>query len=301
MLAKEQIPAAEISTSLQNFFDSSTIYAAFWPVNRFAWFTKETGYQGLEWHPTRLIAGLQMNFGLVKPREKLSIIAGHQSFRSEKTLAQALAHPNRILAVYSFLVLPERIKSLNDLQKLQQVVGRKLPMVLYPSHPGEESGTARPFAEKTFQPAPEVMKMWGIKTPQELAEKMKQFGYTGLCLDLFHFRRPGKSNLNPWQETLPKLLPHTQEIHISAGRIDMQNKGIDTLEELKDLLSGKGVSELARILGTIKELGWSGRVVTEIPASALHQLRASGGKYLSVSALIEDHRKIVATLEDLLS
>lgn len=297
-------PRLEIDTSVINLFDKSVFYTTFWSTEALVETAKNAGYRGFEWHSIRTVAGVQMNAGLTTQHSKEAVFSLHQSWRSEKSLAAAWKHPNRPLAMMAYVLLPERISSLNDLERLQKVLGRKLPVVLYPSHPDEESGTNRDFAEKIFQPYTEVMRWWEVETPEELIAEAYKRGYTGLCLDLFHMRRKNTDGygLNPWQETLPQLLPHTSEIHISAGRIDLSYvKGNpDTESELKSLLDPKNNTELLEMLRAIRELGWRGRVVTEIPAIALHRLRGKGS-LLSVKDLIQDHRKIVTNIQNFLA
>lgn len=297
-------PSVEVDSSIGNLFDKSILYTAAWPVEAFVDTIQKSGYRGLEWHPLRgIFAGAQMSLGLVSKHSKDAVRSLHQSYRSEKSLREAWHHPNRSLAMISYVLLPERVSSLNDLERLQRVVGRELPVVLYPENPGEESGTSRKFAEKTFQPTPEVMHRWNVKTVEELATEAYKRGYTGLCVDLFHMRAQnvGEIGLSPWQETLPQLLPHAQEIHVAVGRTDIKQGQIDTEQELRDLLSGRGDSELLEMLRMIRESKWTGRIVTEIPAFALHAVRASRSTFSSVNDLIEDHRRIVGNIQDLLA
>ena len=160
----------EIDTANGNLFDISTFYTALLPAHAMVDGIKEAGYRGFEWHPLRfpILSGAQMNSGLISEGVKDAVVSLHQSYRSEKSLGEALHHPNRALAVVSYLVLPERVASLDDLERIQKGVGRELPVVLYPAREGEESGTERLFGEKTFQPLPEVMQQWGVATPEEL-------------------------------------------------------------------------------------------------------------------------------------
>lgn len=300
MMNHEYYPQSfEINSSLMNLFDKSTLYTAFWPAHAFVDTVKQSGYEGLEWHPVKgLVAGQQMNHGLVGNDTKDAIRSLHQSWRSEKSVGEAWHHPKRGLAVVSYLLLSERIASLDTLEHLQDVVGRKLPVVLYPEKPGEPSGTDRKFDETSFQPTPEVMREWKVATPSSLIYAAQRRGYDCLCLDLFHIRERSNSgiDLNPWRETIPWLLPFTREIHVSAGRVDMNAPYVDTMQELKDLLAGKGETDLMNMLRSIASSGWRGRIVTEIPAQALHAIRSETGRRTSMNDLIDDHKKIVDTI-----
>lgn len=301
-----QTSEIEIGSSIMSMFDASTIYTAAWPVRAFADITNEAGYNGgLEWHPVRgMLAGIQVKSGLVNLYEKESIQSLHQSWREEKSLGDVLHHPNKPLALISYVLLPERVKSLNDLQQLQETVGRELPVVLYPpSKLGEESGTDRNFGEKLFQPTAEIMQAWNVRSVSELIGEMTPRGYTGLCLDLFHMRRPYDTevNLDPWQETLPQLLPYTKEIHVAAGRVDIGQDRIDTEAELRDLLQGTVTTEMSHMLQEIAKTNWTGRVVTEVPAMALHQNRKNAGRFTTINQLVADHKQLVTNIHALLA
>jgi hypothetical protein len=143
------------------------------------------------------------------------------------------------------------------------------------------------------------MQRWSTRTVQELTGEAKRRGYTGYCVDLSHLRgKPiGGYTLNPWQETLPQLLPFTQELHVSAGRYDMGYQ--KTEEELKDLIRGTRNTQLPQMLDFIKRADWSGRVVTEIPPLALHRLRGNSS-FLSINNLMEDHQEIVQNIKAVL-
>jgi hypothetical protein len=293
----------EVHSSLMNLFDKSILYTTGWPVGAFIDTIHEAGYLGLEWHPIRnLLAGSQMNMGLVSGETKKSITSLHQSWRSERSFAEAVRTKNPFIVAF-YVVLPERVQSLNDLERLQKVLGHELPVVLYPNKPWEESGTTRPFAQKMFQPTPEVMRDWGTRNVEELIGQMYQRNYTGFCLDLYHMRDRSEygGGIHQWQDTLPFLLPHTQEIHVSAGRVDRELPHVDSLEELKSLLHPNQESELTQMLDLIRKLGWKGKVVTEVPALGLHHVRAKSHSFSSVSNLIDDHRQIVERIQSILS
>ncbi|MBP9816309.1 hypothetical protein KBD09_03695 [Candidatus Woesebacteria bacterium] len=304
MISEGQRPPIEIYSANGNLFDQSTLITALLPAHGLVDMIKEAGYAGFEWHPLRgLVGAEQLNRGLVSRYVTDAIGSLHQSYRREANLGEAWRHPNRKLAMISYALLPERIASLDDLEKIQQIVGRELPIVLYPSHPDEESGTSRPFTQKMFQPSSDVMQQWGVHTAGELINETYRRGYTGFCLDLLHMRREAIDDvgLSLWQETLPELLPHTQEIHISAGRFDQAQIPVDSQQELQDLMAGRGDSDLLRMLEEVRESGWSGRVVTEIPAASLRSLRSPKSPFSSIKDLVDDHKRIVGNVQDILS
>ncbi len=146
------------------------------------------------------------------------------------------------------------------------------------------------------------MHEWQVTNPEELTAEAERRGYTGLCLDLFHMRAVDAegSGLNPWQETLPRLLPMAKEIHVAAGRVDIKQGHIDTECELRELLAGQGRTDIIPMLKAIRDEGWQGRIVTEIPAAALHSLRLDRHVSTSIKDLIEDHRRIVSTIQNIL-
>lgn len=299
----QELDQVKINSSLGNFLDKSMPYTLLWTVNRFVSTAQQAGYAGLEWHPFRLpMTGLQIRNDTVSQHEKNGIKSLHQSFRGEKNIFEAWHHSNRTLALIAYTLLPETVKSLNHLEHIQMVVGKRLPTVLYPPLKlGEESGVNRPFAEKLFQPTPEVAKRWYVQSVKELVGEAQRRGYTGFCLDLYHFRESGEVDFDPWQSLLPYFLSFTKEIHISAGRLDMNDKNIDTMAELKDLLDGTNNTDLPKILIAIRDIGWRGLITTEIPAAALKSLDGSQRRFLPESYFIEYHQRITDTITGLLS
>lgn len=296
--------SVDVDSSVGNIFSKSTLYTALWPAHAYVDAIMEAEYKGFQWLPFRgLPAAEQVNHGLISPYVKDAIRSLHQSYRSEKSFKEALQHPNPFLATLSYVLLPERTASLNDLEQLQKVVGRELPVVLYPPEGLESSGTDKRFAQKLFQPTPEITKLWGVTTISGLRQEAIKRGYTGFCTDLFHMRVGAENSftLEPWQETLPQLLEFTKEIHIAAGRIDIPQDKVDTMSELQDLRDGTRTTELTSMLFEIGRLGWNGRIVTEIPATALRTLRTDRSSFYTPKNLIEDHRRIVGNVHDILS
>lgn len=280
-----------------NLFDMTTLYTAALPVRAFADIANDAGYDGgLEWHPVRgLAAGLQVQAGLLNRYEKSSITSLHQSWRSEKSLGEAWRASNRYVAMFSYALLPEKTDSLDNLEHLQKLVGRELPVVLYVPEGDEESGTTRDYGEKLFQPTAQVLQDWKVNSVEELISETYKRGYTGFCIDLFHLRThtSAGASLDPWQDTLSALLPHTKQIHVAAGRVDIHQQHIDTEAELRDLLHGTHYSELVDMLVMVADQNWSGRVVTEIPAMALHSQRKNSGRFTTIPQLVQDHKQIV--------
>jgi hypothetical protein len=276
----------------------STLYTVFYPIRLLnEQILKPAGYTGgFEWLPNRTISGFQLKWGLVSSKEKSLIRSAHQSYRSERRLSEAKS----FLALASFLLLPEKVASLDQITRMQKDHGRKLPVVIYPPEEGERSGVDIGFGRKLIQPGPEIMASFRASTPGRLISEIKRRGYDGLCLDLVHMRRLGKPgfDLFPWEYTLPELLTATEEIHVGAGRNDAGTTEIDHQAELADLYDGTYHTDLPRILRTIRNYGWQGRVVIEIPADAIAALLKK--KTLSVTALADAHRRIVNRVGELI-
>lgn len=303
---KTNIP--EVDCSLANLFDKSTLYSAILPASAYVDIIKEAGYRGLEWWPFRAVGNKQMEMGLVSQDTKNAVLSLHQSFRGERSFKEAWRSPKRFISLASYIFLPERVASLNNLERLQTVIGRELPIVLYPGKDAEESGNNRKFYSTCFQPTSEVMERWNVRNVLSLATEAQLALYGRpedkvFCVDLAHLRaralgQNAEYTLNPWQETLPELLNYTQEIHISVGRLDMPYDY--TRSELKDLLKGTQETEIVAMLKLIKWCGWKGRIVTEIPAIALHDLH-DNSRFLPISTLIQDHKEIVNNIKSWMS
>lgn len=293
----KETTSPEVGTSIGNFFDQARpIATAFFPIEFINAEAQKEGYAGIEWHPFRFMCGLQIRTGILTQKGKDAIVSAHQSYRGEKSLNEALKHPNKKLAAISYFVLPQRESSIKNLRQLQKVLQRKIPIVLYPSDKTEAAIRQDSFAEKLFQPNPEIMQQWGINSPEDLISEAYRRGYTGLCLDLFHLRELGTPDLNPWQESLPQLLPHTKEIHVSAGREDITvPHEVDTTSELEDLLFGTKSTDLSKMLRYISSQEWRSLIVTEIPASSIRGVLSNSAN------LIDAHRQITTNIKELLS
>lgn len=256
----------------------------------------EAGYAGHEWYPLRnsTLVGIQTNTGQLPQYVKDSIKSGHQSWRGENNIIEAWNHPNRILAIGSYGLFPHLDESLEPIQRLQGHLGRRIPVVAFP-----ESTTVNKdwdFSEKSYQPTLGVMRELGAVGIDDMIEKGKQRGFDSVTIDIHHMLTLGL----PWQEVLPKLLPHSNEIHISVGRIDFLAVDPTTEQKLEDLYFGIKGTEIYQILEMIKSSGWTGRVVTEIPYQALRNLRSRNKDSVTTKDFMEDHRRIVDNLKEVL-
>jgi hypothetical protein len=283
--------------------DSATLWALLAPLDIHNKLAARSGYRGLEYFPLR-IPHSQVRTGMLTPNVLNSVRSAHQSYRTERTLREVRKHPNKLLAAQSFVTLPEKFASLNDLVKLQQFLGKELPLVVYP--PNKSLGEEQPevfslLANKLIEPSPELLGEWNVYTPVAFANEAVNQGYR-LCLDLFHIRRDptqgSQTRFGRWQDVIPSILPYTNEIHLSVGRRDFQSI-FDSMEELGDIYFGQVNTGIIPMLELIKSSDWSGPIVTEIPASSIAKLM--GKSVISPGTLTDAHRKIVNNLKQIMS
>lgn len=289
--------------SMQNMVDSSTLWSLLAPMELYSAIAGKAGYSGLEYLPFR-IPHTQLKTGLLSKKALSSVRSAHQSFRTEKNLPGVRSHRNPKLAAQAYVTLPEKVASLKDLEKLQKALGKELPVVVYP--PNEWMGETRPeifeiLENKLIQPAPELLGAWKTKTLEEFIRETLNRGF-GLCLDLFHIRRQVsqgfQTQFGPWQEVLPALLPYTREIHLGVGRSDFQGP-FDSMQELRDIYSGERKTDIVPMLELIKDSGWTGPIVTEIPATSVKNL-VSDSRFTTPNILISAHKQIVGSLRNIM-
>lgn len=296
-MAERETGKVEVSFSMQNMVDVSTLWAFIAPVEMYSAVAKRAGYSGIEYFPFR-VPHIQVRTGLITNGALKSITSAHQSFRTEKTLKEVRNHPNPKLAAQAYVTMPEKFASLKDLEKLQKELGHKLPVVVYP--PNEWMSETRPaifnkLANKLIQPAPELIEALG-----QNMEKADKFGYK-LCLDLFHIRRNVtqifESQFGRWQDVLPVLLPKTKEIRLDVGRNDL-NGPFDSMQELKDIYSNERKTDIVPMLEAIRDFGWTGPIVTEIPATSAKNL-ISNAKLATPSMIVRVHSQIVENIKNI--
>lgn len=292
-----------IHSSMQNMVDLPTLYAFFAPLGYFSDVSQKSGYDGMEYFPWRL-PDAQLRTGLASQGALDTITSAHQGFRSERSIKEVLKHPNPKLAAFFFVTTTERVSSLESLQKLQQIKGRNLPLVVYPHHEwqGEnEYDLFKELAGKLVQPAPELLGRWGLNSVSQFAKAVTARGYSGLCLDLFHIRRFPTQGFNtgfaPWQEAIPQLLPDTKEIHLGVGRFDFKGN-FDSMAELMDLYTGNSDTDIVPILEMVRDSGWRGPIVTEIPARAIAKI--INKRLVTPRLYIEAHSRITQNLRQVL-
>lgn len=269
---------------------------------------EETESDGAQVMPTPcLVWQVGKGWGAI---EESGIIAGHLSPRkkreSQGNFWRGLKQEAKISNLLDLVVFAESTRSYQTLLKIQKELkektGRELPTVFYPTaleRPWEEDEEeAGRFSQVLFQPCLEVVKLWRVKSVEDLLVEMKKRRYTGICYDTLHARLVPE--LSDWRRTLlqPDFLEKVKEIHVSAGRIDIAQDQIDTMEELEGLFNPEKETELNWILWKLYHHGWRGRVVIEVPYQALAQRRRK--RLLIPRQLREDYRTIIANVRGIL-
>ncbi len=290
----------EINFSMGNLVDASAPWALAMPIEFYSFVAQQSGYSGIEYFPYR-VPHIQIRSGMFSDFALNSIKSVHQSYRTEKSLKEVKEHPNPVLALQAYMTLAEKVDSLKDLEKLQ-TEEPGIPAIVYP--PNEWSGETRPtnfdrLSNKLIQPAPELLGGWGVNSAEQFVDEAIKRDYE-LCLDLYHIRRLPvqgfETKFAPWQELLPVFLPKTREIHLSVGRTDFRGP-FNSVQELEDLYYGDERTEIIPMLAAIRNFGWSGPIVTEIPASSASRLVS---KITTPGSIIKIHSRIVENVGALL-
>jgi hypothetical protein len=300
----------EIGAAQLSFLGRSTFtQVPRWTTDDFVRIADDIGIDGYEWHPTKnMTSAHEIHDGNVKRNFKRRVLSGHQSYLGEKTLLDIgksiIAKPGQLpLIVSSFIFLPHSVDSLQDIAQLQEVVGRQLPVVIYPTEDNSSQNEAlASFGDRIFQPTQQVMDEWGVKTIQELVEIYPYKGFDGICFDTTHSRKLGGVDLRQNTEAVKLILKHTKEVHIRPGALDMQSyyHQQDPLGDLRQLVGDDENAWYPQFIKTIAANWQGGRVITEIPTQALEALHAEqkgvNVSKMSVDILIGYHKKAVNNL-----
>lgn len=294
------------------FFDPQTPYTVLWGMWRLNQLVRETESDGIEVMPTRQIeieVALGMTEGIRAEHQSPRTERGRDVFKREKDFRMS----NRLRTLASCFLLPQIDQSFNSLVRIHKKVqektdrslentDRSLSAVLYPSAPLHRWETDRELAEKLperlFQPCPEVVEKWQVKTPEDLIWKMRRRHYTGICFDTFHSRRPPFDN---WRAVLPIIYGEVKEIHVSAGRVDIAgtpSEKAETIGDLEGLFDINLKTELNALLRWFYRQGWEGRVVIEIPPAGLAKYYQAN--ILTPQQLTEGYRRVVENVREIL-
>lgn len=273
-----------LNNVLGNFMNAARMITIFgFTYNDFVSQSKEAGFTGMELMDNRLpLAQVPEGDDFVKSIE--------QSYRGEESLLEALKGRGvvkKAVATYSFLALPHISESLENINKLKEVLGGDIPVVIYPvGHTlpagrdvacAERENVAKVKGPVLFQPTGEVMHAWQTSTIGEMVEFMRDIGFSGFAVDTFHGRR-NDHGFTPisTERDFALALDNSDEIHVGLGRIDIPSE-LDTIEELADIYYGKYKSRTAEMLRQVGQHTtngekWKGRVKLEVVYPALCQV-----------------------------
>lgn len=254
--------------------------------------TVAAGYDGLQWNMIRrTLAGFQLNHGFFGRKIAEGIVSLRQSTRGEQTWNETLHHESPINAIQTRIFMDYRDDSIDRIRRLSRRFQKQTPaqplkpVDLYPvDRPDQRSGTELANPRRLILTA-EVLQDWNIQPIGEdfvdfanrLVAEAKARGYDALSLDFFHMRDTppeGPNHLQNWRQTLPALLATgaVEEIVVSLGRIDRMSRAgnIDTIGEARSLLGiDSQDTEIMHMLDVVRESGWQGDVLVQIPPSGL--------------------------------
>lgn len=284
-----------ISGSNANWWGPNCPYFPVVGLSLIAEWTSMAGFDGLELHPVQYAMAGGM-------KDVLPLTTSlHQGFRSENSLIEAWNHPvSRVQGIAAYVLLPRDTDTLAMMSMIQAELPEPVPKVVFVEATPAEWIRAQ-SGPVLVQPEPKAIQALGVTTndPQELCEAAAERGL-GICLDTFHARRGGHSILTlPWQRSFEVYLPYTKEIHFSLGRYDMGNCGIETMQELRDLLEGTAKTDARRMLFWLRDHGWSGPIVLEIPAKAIG-ISINSPAFTKPRKIIDAHRRVVDTMRSIL-
>jgi hypothetical protein len=277
-------------------------------TDEFAQIKEDLGIDGYEWHPTKnMTSSHEINNGNIRGNFRESILSAHQSYLGQRTLfdvGKAISQkPGQWpLIVGSYVFLPYSVDSLQNIVTLQEVVGKKLPVVIYPTEDNSsQSSSLNSFGERLFQPTQEVMNIWGVKTIEELLEMYPDKGMDGICLDTTHSRILANIDLRKDLRALKLVLRHTKEIHIRPGALDMQShyNQKDPLGDLRQLLGNDENAWYPMFIKSISGSWEGGRIITEVQTQALEAFhKETYGKDVAVNLdiILYYHKQITDNL-----
>jgi len=288
------------SIATASILDQATIRQALtWSIADHVARAKSTGYNGVELWPQGRKPLSQIKSGELSQAERNGITSTHQ------TVAKDLADAIRTFSLPDIevsLMMAERFKSLDYLEKIRLLVDRDIPVVLFSSAPKDFLETTK-YREKGVQTDPALCAEIGATNAEEFVEAVLEMGFTNVVIDTHHLRRPnietgGENPLSDWQKSVPVLLPYTNEIHVGLGRIDYG--GVPRTEidaELWDFMNdGRRNTNVVRLLRSIAGTGWNGLVVLETRPSAIKDVFEQRGFELSERNLLDSFERIRNTL-----
>lgn len=288
------------SIATASILDKATLGQALtWSIGDHVTTARSTGYNGVELWPQGRKPLTQIKSGELSQIERDGITSTHQ------TVAKDLTDSIRTFSLPDIevsLMMAERFKSLNYLEKIRLLVNRDIPVVLFSSTPKDFLETTK-YREKGIQTDPALCSEIGATNAEEFIEAILGMGFTNVVIDTHHLRRPnietgGENPLSDWQKSVPVLLPYTNEIHVGLGRIDYG--GVPRTEidaELWDFMNdGRQNTDVVKLLRSIAGTDWKGLVVLETRPSAIKDVLNQKGFQLSERILIDSFERIRNTL-----
>ena len=150
MLVEQRPEQIQIAVSMLSLLDPSStvnkIRSMIRPFQSYVAMVAEAGLDGIQWTPLNLpVAGMQIRSHMVGSADTDSILVAEQSWSSGLTFS-------------TYITMEERVASLRSLARLQQFLGRKLPVVLYPRQPKDKTSHRRfDFDQRLFQPVQSII------------------------------------------------------------------------------------------------------------------------------------------------
>ncbi|HEU4914153.1 MAG TPA: hypothetical protein VFT16_01980 [Candidatus Saccharimonadales bacterium] len=161
------------------------------------------------------------------------------------------------------LVLPEARESASIMGAIQEEIGERLPVTLYPQRSMEqEYAQVRAARGKVhlFQPRDQVARLTRTNTLMGFAGNLRGLRGYDYALDTYHVRRRYGSDepgvISNTELSVPFMAPNTRSLHLSLNRGDISGEShIPTLLEAQQALRGEYTGELRDMLDTVKAEG----------------------------------------------
>lgn len=226
---------ADIRVALLSILDQKSLLTK--PLSYFIRNSLDMGYKGFEVQPPRFFfpIGFQLRYANLTWEEKALIRSLHQSFRSERWPWQWMTHVRKKDALKAYIVFDYRTKSPKDLRRIMKNLGHEVPVVLYPSHPGEKPVTRFDFQEMLIQPSLGWVQTHWISNPKDYIEVIRRSGFHGLALDTAHIQSCQTYFRMPMDFLIKTLFSYIYEVHISLSReVGDDKETLHILEILKN-------------------------------------------------------------------
>lgn len=291
-------PNPVLALSMLSLVGANTPYVPVLPVGWYVDIAQKSGFDGVEYWPIQPTSAFQVNHELLSEKERNGIISAHQSFTGQiESLDRARIKYGLPMAFIMDMLLENSDKSLLTIHKLQAIIKKPLPVVLYIGTLDSVVASAK-LSSLVTQPIGEEFSREKIPSIDEYLKILQKRNLT-ICLDTHHFRsRIAGTPLENWKSALNSFLPFIQEVHISVGRTDEDDPGVDTMAELKALIELDTGNVVFSILATIKKSNFRGPYVVEIPIDSLQKIC---GGIMTPKKIIGVYTIIVSNLRSFLS